>query len=136
MGRHDNEPYAMHPDNCERCAGVMGGVRGNENRYPDSEQHRVEGYRILCDYCSVEIDNGLDREIMCNYCERPWSTHVLMPIAQVEAIWEQGIYVLVCGSEMPFDIAANGHDKLVLVSMIDDKPADPCDEEYMKEISS
>jgi hypothetical protein len=136
MGRYDDVPYEMHPDNCERCAGVMGGVRGNENRYPDSEQHRVEGYRILCDYCSVEIDNGLAKEIMCNYCERPWSAHVLMKIEQVEAIWEQGIYVRVCGSEIPFDSAASGHDKLVLVSMIDDKPDDPCDVDYMKEISS
>jgi hypothetical protein len=44
--------------------------------------------------------------------------------------------MLVCGSEMDFDRAASGRDKLVLVSLDDDKPADPCDVDYMKEISS
>ena len=44
--------------------------------------------------------------------------------------------MLVCGSEMPFDNATGLGDRLVLVSMIDDQPSDPCDEEYMKEISS
>ena len=98
MDRYDNVPYEKHPDNCERCAGTMGGVRGNENRYP------VEGggYRLLCDYCSVEIDDGLDRDIPCHDCARPLSTHSMMPIAQVEAIWEQGIALIVC-SEEAFD---------------------------------
>jgi hypothetical protein len=123
-----SELYEMHPDNCERCVGMLGGVRGNENRHPEGD-----GYRVLCDYCSVEIDNGMDREIMCNHCDRPWSAHVLMRVEQVEAIWEQGIYVNACSEAMPFDdIGGN----LRLVSMIDDKPADPCDENFMKDISS
>jgi hypothetical protein len=124
MGRYDGMPYEMYPDNCERCAGVMGGVRGNENRHPDGDR-----YRVLCDYCSVEIDRGLARDIPCHDCERPLSTHVMMPIAQVEAIWEQGIALTVC-SEESFDSR-----KLALVAL-DDKPSDPCNVDYMKEISS
>ncbi len=128
MSRHDNEPYEMYPDNCERCAGIYGGVRGNENRHPEGV-----GYRVLCDYCSVEIDNGLDRDIPCKNCTRSLSTHVLMRVSQVEEIWEQGIALTVC-SEDPFDDAQSG--KLALVALDDGKPGNPCDEDYMKEISS
>ena len=129
MGRYDNEPYEMYPDNCERCAGMMGGVRGNENRHPE----HGGGYRILCDYCSVEIDDDLDRDIPCKDCTRSLSPHVLMKIEQIKAIWEQGIALTVC-SEESFDDPQSG--KLALVALDDDKPADPCDTEYMKEISS
>ncbi len=125
MGRHDNVPYEMYPDNCERCVGLYGGVRGNENRHPEGV-----GYRVLCDYCSVEVDRGLDRDIPCHNCGRPLSKHVQMKISQVVEIWEQGIAILVC-NEKPFDDMP-----LALVSLDNDKPGNPCDEEYMKEISS
>lgn len=128
MSRYDNVPYEMYPDNCERCAGMMGGVRGNENRYP------IEGggYRVLCDYCSVEIDDGLDREIICNDCGHPLSTHEIMKVAQVEAIWAAGLDLAVCS-----DVSSHEWKSLgVLVHRGDDKPANPCDVDYMTEISS
>ncbi len=91
MSRYDNVPYEKYPDNCERCSGTSGGVRGNENRYP------VEGggYRVLCDYCSVEIDNGLDREILC-LCGHPLSIHEIMRGEQIDAAREQGIGLSIC----------------------------------------
>ena len=33
------------PDNCQKCHGERGGVRGNEN---------VVGGVVLCDYCSMD----------------------------------------------------------------------------------
>ena len=35
-------------DNCQKCRGAKGGVRGNENI--------VDGV-ILCDYCTVEVES-------------------------------------------------------------------------------
>ena len=128
MIRHDNEPYEKYPDNCERCAGTFGGVRGNENRYP------IEGggHRVLCDYCSVEIDDGLAQDISCR-CGRPLSTHRLMHIDIIEANWAQGISLTICSGVAKEDPVPSS---LSLVCMPNDKPDDPCDEDYMKEISS
>ena len=123
---HANEPYEMHPDNCERCAGMMGGVRGNENRHIEDD-----GFRLLCDYCSVEVDSGLDRDIICNDCTRPLSAHVVMKIEQIEAIWAQGIALTTCG-----DVSSHDWEPIGILVAMDDKPADPCDVDYMKEISS
>ncbi len=125
MGR----PYKMHPDNCERCAGMSRGVRGNENRHPEGV-----GYRVLCDYCSVEVDSGLDRDIICEQCEKPWGAHVMMELDQVEAIWAQGIECAVCDQGDDYPGIHGG--TLYLVSWDDGKPGNPCDEDYMKEISS
>jgi len=124
--------YEMHPDNCERCAGMMGGVRGNENRHPLEDG----GYRVLCDYCSVEVDAGLNRHIICEHCKLPWGQHVMMKLDQVEAIWERGIYVTVCSGEIDWEAQTFAGHKLVLVRLDNDGPTDPCDEDYMKEISS
>ncbi len=129
MSRYDDQPYQKYPDNCERCAGMMGGVRGNENRHPEGV-----GYRVLCDYCSVEIDAGLDRDIICAGCDKPWSTHVMMELGQVEAIWKQGIELEVCDQRDDYEGIPEG--TLYLMSLDDDRPGNPCDEEYMKEISS
>ncbi len=120
---YDNPPYEKYPDNCERCVGMLGGVRGNENR--------VDG-RVLCDYCSVAMDDGEDREMRCAYCSLPLSRHTLMRNKAVEAIWEQGIAIIVCGSDSYIP-----PDGLALVIMEDEpEPDDPCDEDFMKEISS
>ena len=102
---------------------MMGGVRGNENR--------VEG-RVLCDYCSCAVDNGEARDIICD-CGRPLGEHVLMKIEQIEAIWLQGISLTICGED-PSEYPAPG--TLTLVVIREDKPHDPCDEDFMKEISS
>jgi len=56
-----------------------------------------------------------------------------MCIQQIEAAWEQGIGLSICGGEAdeyrPW--------QMILVLLDEDaKPEDPCDEDYMKEISS
>ena len=86
--------YQMYPDNCERCLGTMGGVRGNENRHPREEG----GYIVLCDYCSVEVDEGLGLEMPCGECTRPLGVHSLINTKSIEAIWREGIAVSVCAS--------------------------------------
>jgi hypothetical protein len=128
--RHDNEPYEKYPDNCERCAGTFGGVRGNENRYP------IEGggYRVLCDYCSVEVDRGLPQDFPCSDCTRPLGEHVLMHIDTVETNWVwMGISLTICsGVAIEHPVPSS----LLLVRIPNDKPDDPCDEDFMKDISS
>ena len=37
-------------DNCMKCLGAKGGVRGNENLIPDGDD-----YITLCDYCDAEL---------------------------------------------------------------------------------
>ena len=125
MSRYDGYPYEMYPDNCERCAGLWGGVRGNENV--------IDG-RVLCDYCSCAVDGGPEKkELVCFDCDLPISTHVLMKVEQIEAIWEQGISLEICGES---SCNYPNPSKQTLVSLGEQGPDNPCDVDYMKEISS
>ncbi len=123
---HDNWPApdpANELDNCVRCLGLNGGVRGNENR--------IDG-RVLCDYCHVEVLIGRPAEIICG-CGRPLGkSHRVVRMDQIEAMWEQGIILTICNGE------ANEYDKRtgIVVAIDDPKPEDPCDEDFMKEIST
>ena len=129
MSRYDDEAYRKYPDNCERCSGTSGGVRGNENV--------IDG-RVLCDYCSCEVDGTDERyDLRCSDCYRPLGEHTLVTIEEVENLWAEGIGISIChrqhlSSELPGmlltwlgkNIAAPG------------EPDDPCDDDFMKDISS
>ena len=116
-------------DNCTRCLGLYGGAKGNENRYP------IEGggYRVLCDYCSVAVDRGEEAELIC-LCGHPiGGAHAVMTIQQIEAAWEQGIGLSICGGE---NNEYTPSSRILVLLDEDAKPDNPCDEDYMKEISS
>ncbi len=111
-------------DNCQRCLGIYGGVRGNENV--------IDG-RVLCDYCSVEIigHDAQSDEIRCPDCERPISGHLLITIEELENLWENGSNAAICGGE-PTEYPSPG--TRILVS--EETPDNPCDDDFMKAISS
>jgi len=127
---HADEPYEKYPDNCGRCAGTSGGVRGNENIYNN---------RHLCDYCSVDIDRGEPVNIPCRVCGVMLYAHKLMNRETAELCWANGIYLKVChGGGAKVETGA-WDDHLILVTTdhdIPERPDNPCDEDYVEEISS
>lgn len=111
-------------DNCTRCLGTMGGVRGNENR--------IDG-RVLCDYCHVDIMNGSTGEITCLVCGHPFTHHKMMTMYELEAAMETDGDISVCDGPR----GALSHEILgFLVLVEDDEPENPCDADYMLGISS
>jgi len=124
--------YDMDPshelDNCSRCLGLNGGFLGNEIRHP------VEGggYRLLCDYCDYAVGAG-DGEMIC-VCGNPvGSRHAVMRMKQIEEAWREGLALRMCGG----DDGEYGPQHLVLVLLDKDaEPDNPCDVDYMTEISS
>lgn len=42
------------PDDCEKCGGKNGGVRGNENIWRNEHGHDV----LRCDYCGKPEENS------------------------------------------------------------------------------
>lgn len=50
-GGVDDRPKIKEKDNCERCKGDRGGVKGNENV--------IDGV-VLCDYCHADM--GIDED--------------------------------------------------------------------------
>jgi hypothetical protein len=126
---YDLDP-AHELDNCSRCLGLNGGVRGNENRYP------VKGgeYRLLCDYCSYAVDSGDGAELICD-CGHPiGGAHAVMRIHQIEAAWEQGIGLSICGD--PAHDYTPAQMILVLLEEKEAEPDNPCNKDWMTEISS
>jgi hypothetical protein len=64
----------------------------------------------------------------CEYCHRPRAQHVIVQKDQLEAIWQTGIVVTVCASLSP-DERAIWVEKNI-------ETEDPCDEDFMRDISS
>ncbi len=108
-------------DNCARCLGMFGGARGNEN---------IINARTICDYCHVAIDNG-ESEIICQFCRRPYDEHSVIDREMLETLWKEGINPVVCG-----EFSERYPNNPVLVSKELRAPENPCDEDFMKEIST
>jgi len=101
---------------------MFGGVRGNENIIND---------RTMCDYCHATIDSG-ESEIICEFCRRPYDCHSVIDRAMLETLWKEGVNLTVCG-----EFSERYPNNPVLISKeFGDAPENPCDEDFMKDISS
>ena len=118
-------PYGEPLDNCVRCLGLLGGARGNENR--------IDG-RVLCDYCTVAVERGRSDEIWCD-CGRPISGHkVVLSTEEFMETWQEGHVASICGRGNPLDPPGNVSVPVLL--WLNNRPESPCDEDFMREIST
>ena len=114
-------PILAHPiDGCTRCRGTRGEAPGEEVSLAEFDN------RILCCPCASELLNKGEEELTCPVCYRDLVKHKWIPWDVMKEEMDIGNLRTVCMDD-------KSHDMLLCVHNLDDNP---CDEEFMREISS
>ncbi len=109
-------PSLTHPvDGCTRCLGTQGGTPGDEMLFSG---------RVVCDDCANDL-NRSGGELSCVVCFRDLRKHKWIPFDVMEEM-DIGNIRTICMDDKRQD----------MVLCIHGADEDPCDDEFMKDISS
>ncbi len=110
-------PVLRHPvDGCTRCLGTQGGTPGDEMLFSG---------RLVCDDCANCL-NRSQGELSCIVCFRDLCKHKWLPFEVMKEEMKIGNIRTAC-------MDYSGQNMVLCIHGADE---DPCDEEFMKDISS